>query len=64
MKRYSIYWTFVTNKEGNVCEITNSCDVIASNFAKALDWLLDNKSDFNIEYVTTVHTYDDVNIAE
>lgn len=64
MKRYSIYWTVTVNKDGAVVETTKSCDIIASNFKKAVEWLIDNKKDFNVESIYSVYTYVDVNIAE
>lgn len=65
MKRYSIYWTItVINDNGEACETTKSCDIIASNFKKAIEWLIDNKENFNVESVYSVYTYNDVNIVE
>lgn len=37
MKRYSIYWIITVNKDGEACETTKSCDIIASNFKKAIE---------------------------
>ena len=64
MKRYSVYWTVVTNKEDGIVEGTISCDVIASTFKNAIEWLMNNRSDFDINTVCSVYSYSDVNIAE
>lgn len=65
MKRYSIYWTVTgKDKDGEVNTTTKSCDVIASNFVKAAAWLSNNKKDFNLESLTSVYSYNDVNLAE
>ena len=65
MKRYSIYWTVTINgNNGEVCETTKTCDVIASNFKNAISQLIDNKKDFNVESVTSVYSYSEVNIAK
>jgi len=64
IKRYSIYWTVVTKKEDGIVEGTNSCDVIASNFKNAIEWLMNNRSDFDINSVCSVYSYSDINIAE
>ena len=63
MKRYSIYWTFTINNNDELSEGKESCDVIASNFKKALEWLLDNRESFSVEAVYSVYVYD-VNVAE
>ena len=63
MKRYSICWTISINNNGEVNEITKSCDVIASNFKKAIEWLTENREDFNIESIYSVYAFD-VNVAE
>ena len=63
MKRYSIYWTFVVNNGDEISEGKESCDVIASNFKKAIEWLTNNKQSFSIESIYSVYVCD-VNIAE
>lgn len=65
MNRYSIYWKIVRKDEnGKEVRDTESCDIIASNFVKAVAWLNNNRTSFNLEFVTSVYTYSDVNIAE
>lgn len=64
MKRYSIYWTVTVDKDGAVVEATKSCDVIATNFKKAISWLIDHKKDFSVESISSVYSYNDVNLAE
>lgn len=58
MKRYSIYWTVIVNKNGEVHKETKSCDVVASNFVKAASYLHDNVEDFNLEFISSVYSYD------
>lgn len=65
MKRYSIYWTVIINgNNGEVCETTKTCDIIASNFKIAISWLIENKKDFNVESITSVYTYSDVVVVK
>lgn len=64
MKRYSIYWTVIVKENDEVSEKSRSCDVIASNFKKAIEWLTNNAKDFKLECVSSVYSYSDVNIAE
>lgn len=65
MKRYSIYWNIiVVDDNDEVGEKSKSCDVIASNFKKAIEWLTKNVKDFKVESISSVYSYNDVNIAE
>ena len=63
-KRYVIYWKVVVTENNEIHEKTNSCDIIASNFVKAVEWLNNNRKDFNLEFISSVSCFSDINIAE
>lgn len=64
MKRYSISWTVIITENDEISEKLRTCDVIASNFAKAIEWLNNNRKDFELKFVSSVYSYSDINIAE
>lgn len=64
MKRYSIYWTVIIKENDEVSETSRSCDIIASNFKSAVEWLTENAKDFKLESISSVYSYSDVNIAK
>lgn len=56
MRRYSISWK---NTEGS-----NSVEIIASTFTKAIRYCETNVKGFVLDNVTGVYSYNDVRIAE